>query len=413
MTGIYFLLGMLDVDVVVVGGGLSGAITALSSASFGFSVCVVDKSEAPLKTGVCFDGRSYAVAHSSMRMLRNLGIWQDLQQTSEPILDIKISNGLLGEVPSPFNLHFDHHDLEEGPMGYMVEDKNLRSSLRTHICKNGNITYLDQTAIEKCDINTSGIKLFLKGEVNKLEAQLVISADGRKSSFAKGFGISYIGWEYAQTALVCALCHEKPHNGVAYQHFMPPGPIAVLPLKGNRSSIVWTETPPNGLYMMGLTDHAYLDVLRSRLGNFLGEIKLNGQRFSYPLEMSIAKSLVADRLALVGDAAHGMHPIAGQGLNAGLRDIAALSQVIKEGRDRGEDFGSEGVLNRYQEWRRFDATALPLTLDGLNKIFSNDNQFLSSFRNLGLGLVNGTPSLKRLLMREAAGLSGRLPELMC
>jgi 2-octaprenyl-6-methoxyphenol hydroxylase len=245
-----------------------------------------------------------------------------------------------------------------------------------------------------------------------IHANLVICADGRNSGSAKRAGVTYTGWKYAQSALVCALEHEHLHNGFAYQHFMPPGPLAILPLKDNRCSIVWTETTENARTIMAMDNDAYLDVLRPRFGNFLGEIKLVGERFFYPLDMSIAKSFIAERVAVIGDAAHGMHPIAGQGLNAGMRDIAALAQLCQEARQRGEDFGSQAVLARYQEWRRFDATALALTMDAFNRLFSNDNSFLRGLRTLGMGVVNRLPSTKRTFMREAAGVTGNLPDLM-
>lgn len=399
-------------DIAIIGGGLSGALMALSCIRYGFSVCVIDAGTTTLQKAPNFDGRSYAMAYSSVQMLKALGVWQDIKESAQPILDIKISDGVIGEHPSSFMLHFDHHDLEDGPMGHTIEDRILRPSLQKRLEDSDLVSYLDQTRVYSHETNSSRVTLRLEGKADAVTAKLAISADGRKSNFAKKAGISYAGWKYSQTSLVCALEHEKPHKAIAYQHFMPPGPLAILPLTGNRCSIVWTETSENSSAIAKLEDHAYLEVLRSRFGDFLGEIKLIGKRFSYPLEMSIAKSLVADRVALVGDAAHGMHPIAGQGLNAGLRDIAALSQTIKEARERGEEFATVSVLSRYQEWRRFDATALSLTLDGINNLFSNNIQFLKSARRVGIGVVNKLPSLKRSLMREAAGLSGKLPDLM-
>ena len=402
----------ITTDIAIIGGGLSGAVMAICAKAHGFKACIINAKSSDIQTTGNFDGRSYAMAHSSVRMLKALDLWSDLEQTAQPILDIKISDGGVAEIPSPFLLHFDHHDLEEGPMGHIVEDRHLRPLLQERLIERDQIIYLDQTQVIGQDTGPALTKLSLEGEQTTVKAELVIAADGRRSAFAAKAGISYSGWNYAQTSLVCALEHEKPHNGVAYQHFMPPGPLAILPLTKNRTSIVWTETTENSKTIMSLDDEAYLDLLRSRLGDFLGDIALAGKRFAFPLEMSIAKSLVADRLALVGDAAHGMHPIAGQGLNAGMRDIAALTQIIHEAKQRGEDFGSPSVLRRYQEWRRFDATALPLALDAFNRLFSNHNRLLQDVRTLGIGIVNGLPDVKRHLMREAAGLSGELPYLM-
>ncbi len=402
----------ITTDIAIIGGGLSGALMAICAQAHGFKTCIVDVKSSDIQTTRDFDGRSYAMAHSSVRMLQALNLWCDLEKTAQPILDIKISDvGVVG-IPSPFLLHFDHHDLEEGPMGHMVEDRRLRPLLQERLNLSDEIIYLDQTQVIEQDTGPASTKLYLKGNHTKVKANLVITADGRKSAFAKNAGIVYRGWDYAQTSLVCALEHEKPHNGVAYQHFMPPGPLAILPLTKNRASIVWTETTENAETTMSLDDEAYINVLRPRLGDFLGDVALAGERFAFPLEMSIAQSLIADRLALVGDAAHGMHPIAGQGLNASLRDIAALTQIIHEAKQRGEDFGSTAVLRRYQEWRRFDATALPLALDGLNRLFSNHSLLLKDIRALGIGIVNRLPNIKRKLMREAAGLSGELPHLM-
>jgi 2-octaprenyl-6-methoxyphenol hydroxylase len=212
--------------------------------------------------------------------------------------------------------------------------------------------------------------------------------------------------------LVCAIEHEHPHNGVAYQYFMPAGPLAILPLSGNRSSIVWSETHENAKIIMALDDEDYLEILRPRFGSFLGQIALAGQRFSYPLDLTMAKAFVAPRVALIGDAAHGVHPIAGQGLNAGLRDIAALCDVIQSAKERGEDFASVAVLNRYQEWRRFDNHSLAFATDSFNKLFSNDNPILRIGRDIGMGIVNAFPQVRRSFIREAAGLTGDLPRWM-
>ena len=402
----------ITTDIAVIGGGLSGGVMAICTQAHGFKTCIIDANASDIQTTGDFDGRSYALSHSSVRMFNALDLWNDLKQTAQPILDIKISDGGVAEIPSPYILHFDHYDLDEGPMGHMVEDRHLRPLLQQRLKEHDQTIYLDQTQVIGQDTGPEFIELSLKGNIKKIKAKLVVAADGRKSAFAANAGIAYTVWDYAQTSLVCALRHEKQHKGIAYQHFMPTGPLAILPLTKNRASIVWTETTENAKTIMSLGDKAYLDVLQSRFGDFLGDIAMAGKRSAFALELSIAQSLIADRLALVGDAAHGMHPIAGQGFNAGLRDIAALTQIIHEAKQRGEDFGSTAVLNRYQEWRRFDATALPLALDGFNRLFSNHNQLLQDIRALGIGIVNGLPDLKRILMRQAAGLSGQLPNLM-
>ncbi len=226
-------------------------------------------------------------------------------------------------------------------------------------------------------------------------------------------GIARTGWGYGQTALVTAIAHEKDHQGIAHQFFMPAGPLAILPLPGgHHSSIVWSETEAQAAAIQALGDDEYLEALRPRFGDFLGEISLAGARFTYPLSLTLANSLVAARLALVGDAAHGVHPIAGQGLNLGLRDVAALAEVLIKAARRGEDIGAVDVLERYQRWRRFDSTVLALGMDGVNRLFSNDNPLLRAGRDLGLGVVNAVPQLRRGFMRQAAGLKADLPKLL-
>jgi len=239
-----------------------------------------------------------------------------------------------------------------------------------------------------------------------------VGEDGRASGTAQRAGIRRIAWDYGQTALVCAIEHEKPHQGVAHQFFMPPGPLAILPLSGNRSSIVWSETSANATRINGLPEAEYIEVLKPRFGSFLGEISLAGARYTYPLGLSLATEMVAERVALVGDAAHGVHPIAGQGLNAGLRDVAALAEVIADAARRGEEIGNATVLGAYQQWRRFDNVTLALATDTFNRLFSNDNPVLRLARDVGMAAVNALPGLRRRFIREAAGLTGELPRLM-
>jgi 2-octaprenyl-6-methoxyphenol hydroxylase len=307
-------------------------------------------------------------------------------------------------------MHFDHAEIEEGPMGHMVEDRYLRRALMDAMEANPRITVLNGETVVAQDTDGAARVTLASGRV--LTGSLLIGCDGRRSGTAERAGIKRTGWDYGQTALVCAIQHEKPHNGVAHQFFLPPGPLAILPLPGNRSSIVWSESAANAAAFQALSDDDYLTVLRPRFGDFLGDIFLAGKRFTYPLGLTVADSFIADRLALVGDAAHGMHPIAGQGLNAGLRDIGALAQVLGEARARGEDVASILVLRRYQEWRRFDTASLAMATDLSNRLFSSDNPLLRMARDIGMGAINATPHLRRTFIREAAGLTGDLPALM-
>lgn len=400
-----------DSDIVIVGGGLNGPALALALAQTGRSVTILDAQSRPTLEGAEFDGRGYALALASQRLLKAIGVWGAVADHSQPMLDIKVSDGRAGEGPSPFFLHFDHREIEEGPMGYMVEDRFLRRALLEAMDGEPLITQRYDTMVTDQDISVSGATLTL-ADGGQLNARLLVGADGRSSGTANRAGIGRTGWGYGQTALVTAINHARPHDGVAHQFFMPPGPLAILPLPGNQSSIVWSETDDRAREIQALDDGAYLDVLRPRFGDFLGDISLAGKRFTYPLNLTLAKSFVGDRLALIGDAAHGMHPIAGQGLNAGLRDVGALAEVIADAARRGEDFASPLVLERYQQWRRFDTATLAAATDGFNKLFSNDNPILRAGRDIGLGIVNAMPGLRRSFIREAAGLTGDLPKLL-
>ena len=398
-------------DLLIVGGGLNGPALALAAARAGLTSTVIDALPRAQLEGATFDGRGYALALASVRLLRAIGVWEHVAEHSQPMLDIKVSDGRAGEGPSPFFLHFDHAEIEEGPMGHMIEDRYLRRALLEAVEAAPEVTVINEARVVAQETGPQGASVTLaSGQV--LRGKLVVGCDGKRSGTAARAGIRRHGWGYGQTALVCAIAHEKPHEGVAHQFFMPPGPLAILPLPGNRSSIVWSERDATAKAINALPDGEYLAALRPRFGDFLGEIALEGARFTYPLGLSICERFSDWRLALVGDAAHGMHPIAGQGLNAGLRDVAALAQVLREARAHGEDIGALDVLERYQEWRRFDTGTLALATDLTNKLFSNDNPLLRATRDLGLGLVNRIPGLRRGFIREAAGLTGDLPELM-
>ena len=401
-----------DSDILIVGGGLNGPVLALALARSGLTSTVIDAQPADSLAADGFDGRSYALALASVRLLRRLGLWEALADDAQPMLEIKVSDGRAGEGPlSPFHLHFDHAEIEEGPMGHMVEDRHLRKAVLEALDRHPLITRLNDTRVVRQATGPQGISVTLEDD-RRLTGRVLVGADGRTSGTAERAGISRTGWDYGQTALVCAIEHDLPHHGIAHQFFMPPGPLAILPLTCNRSSIVWSETHANAAAFHALEDNAYLDMLRPRFGDFLGEIRLSGARYTYPLNLTLANSFVAPRLALVGDAAHGVHPIAGQGLNAGLRDIAALAQVVSDARKRGEDIASELVLARYQQWRRFDTATLAVATDLTNRIFASDNPLLRFGRDIGMGVINALPGLRRGFIREAAGLTGDLPDLM-
>lgn len=399
-----------DADILIVGGGLNGPCLAIALAKSGLRSIVIDALPEETRMGAEFDGRSYALALASVRMLGALGLWGRLEDHAQPMLEIKASDGRAGEGAAPQFLHFDHAEIEEGPMGHMLEDRYLRRALIEAMEEDARITHMPGTTVVAQV--TDGAASATLDDGRTLTARLLVGADGRRSGTAARAGIKRTGWDYGQTALVCAIAHERPHNGIAHQFFMPAGPLAILPLPGNRSSIVWSEQTERAAEIAAMDDADYLDALRPAFGDFLGEIELAGARYSYPLSLSIADAFIGPKLALVGDAAHGVHPIAGQGLNLGLRDVAALAEVLTDAQRRGEDIAAPDVLARYQSWRRFDTTAMAVATDAFNRLFSNDNPLLRAVRDTGMGLVQAAPALRRRFIREAAGLTGDLPRLM-
>ncbi len=401
-----------DADVLIVGGGLNGPALALALAQGGLRVIVIDARAAPARAEAGFDGRAYALAIASKRLLSVIGVWEGIAARAQPILKIKASDGVVGQGPAPFFLTFDHAEIEEGPMGFLVEDRHLYAAFLAAMAAAPGVTLVSGETVVDQSVDGSSVAVTLASG-RQLRARVLIGCDGRGSGTAARAGITRMGWKYAQTALVTAVSHAVHHQGTAHQFFTPSGPLAILPLAGgHRSSIVWSEEVAAAAAIQALPDGEYLAALRARFGDFLGEIALAGDRFTYPLSLSLAQRFVKPRLALVGDAAHGVHPIAGQGLNLGFRDVAALAQVMIEAARRGEDIGALDVLERYERWRRFDATTLALGMDSVNRLFSNDNPVLRAGRDLGLGIVNAVPALRRGFMRQAAGVSGDLPRLL-
>lgn len=400
-----------DADILIVGGGLNGPALALALAQGGMTSALIDARPAPARAGRGFDGRAYALAAASQRLLAAIGVWPAVADLSQPILQVKASDGRAGQGAAPFFLHFDADELEDGAMGAMLEDRFLYTALLERVRATPAIAHHPGETVVAQQITSGGASVTLAGG-RLLRGRVVIGCDGRGSGTAARAGIRRTGWAYGQTALVTAIEHDLPHHGIAHQFFMPEGPLAILPLPGNRSSLVWSETAARAAAIQALPDDAYLAAIRPRVGDFLGGLRLAGDRFTYPLSLSLAETWVGPRLALLGDAAHGVHPIAGQGLNLGLRDVAALAEVLADALRRGEDIGAADVLARYQQWRRFDTTALALGMDAVNRLFSNDSTILRPLRDIGMGVVTALPVLRRAFMRQAAGLSGDLPRLL-
>ncbi|MFV0408129.1 MAG: UbiH/UbiF/VisC/COQ6 family ubiquinone biosynthesis hydroxylase [Paracoccus sp. (in: a-proteobacteria)] len=390
-----------DFDVVIAGGGLNGPALGLALADAGLRVAVVDAAPARARADEAFDGRAYALALASVRLLRGIGIWQGLADHAQPIRKVTAQQGRGADI-GPFGLYFDSAEIEEGVLGQMLEDRFLYRALLGAMQER--LTHIPQTQVIGQAAGTGGIEVQLS-DGRALRARLLVGADGRRSGVAARAGISRTGWDYGQTALVAAIDQTIPHEGTAHQIFLPTGPLAVLPLPGNRSSIVWSLTRPEARAIAALEDDDFLSRLVQHIGPITREVSLAGPRFSYPLNLTLANEYIADRVALIGDAAHGVHPIAGQGLNLGLRDVGALAECLVEAARQGEDIGFATTLSRYQGWRRFDATSLALGMDSVNRLFSNNNPLLRAARGLGMGAVNAVPGLRRHFMRQAAGLN--------
>lgn len=400
-----------DADILIAGGGLNGPLLALALARAGLSVALVDARPAPARTEAGFDGRAYALALGSVRLLSALGLWRRLAPLAEPIRAIRTAQGLVGQGAFTPALGFDAAELEEGPMGQMLEDRHLYAALLDALGAEPGIALHPGVAAVGQAAGARGITLALS-DGRSLAGRLLVGADGRESGVAARAGILRRVKDYGQTSLVCALAVSKPHAGVAHQVFFPGGPLAVLPLPGNRVSIVWSEQRALAEGVARLDDAGFLAALRPRLGDLCGEVALEGGRFAYPLKRSLTEAFIAPRVALVGDAAHGVHPIAGQGLNLGLRDVAALAEVLVGAQRRGEDIAAPDVLDRYQTWRRPDTLRLALGMDAVNALFSNGNPVISGLRGLGMAAVGALPPLRRAFLRQAAGLGPDAPRLL-
>ena len=402
----------LSADILIVGGGLVGAVAARALASCGFEVAVIDGTDPNDARDVAFDGRASAVAAASERLLSAIGVWPYLEAEVAPIMDIRVADG-----HSPMFLHYNHEDVGAGPLGYLAENRHIRIAALAALEDEKRVTFIAPVRVEGLMRDLSGVRATL-ADGRTVDARLAIAADGRASKIRESAGIRTTSWRYPQEAIVCTVEHEHPHAFVAHEHFLPAGPFAILPLKGTyerpgcRSSIVWTERADQAKAMIGLPDEAFMTELAKRFGDFMGGIEVVGPRFCHPLGLQFAHSSIAERLVLIGDADHGMHPIAGQGLNMGYRDVAALCDVLSEAKRLGLDIGSGAVLQRYQRWRRFDNTLMLAVTDGLNRLFSNDIAPLRHARDFGLGMVNKMPPLKKMLMRSAMGLMGDLPTMM-
>jgi 2-octaprenyl-6-methoxyphenol hydroxylase len=400
----------MDTDVIIGGGGLVGLSLALALARDGLRVTVADPVTPAAADQELFDGRVSALSYAALRMFRALGVWDDLAPAAQPIEQILVTDAALGRPPSPFSLHFDGQEIG-GPLGAIAENRAIRRALYAAVARQPTIRLIAPATVTAVTVEAAQASARL-ADGTVLSAPLVVAADGRHSVLRGEIGIGVVGWSYRQSGIVATVAHTRPHNGTAYEHFLPAGPFAILPLPGNRSSLVWTEKSDDAARLMALPAPDFLAEIARRFGDHLGPITQDGPRWSYPLRFHVARDYVRARFALAGDAAHGIHPIAGQGLNLGLRDAAALADVIADAAAIGRDIGALDVLQAYERWRRFDSLTMGLTMDAFNRLFSNDIAPLRLMRDLGMGAVDKIAPLRRFFMREAGGDVGKLPRLM-
>jgi 2-octaprenyl-6-methoxyphenol hydroxylase len=400
-----------NLDILIAGAGYVGLATAaaIAHAAPHLAIRIVD----PAPEGVWKkDGRASAIAAAAIRMLEELDCWSKIQPDAEPIREMIVTDSRTGDPVRPVFLTFDGEVAPGEPFAHMVPNVSMNGALREK-CEAAGVTISQGVAVSGFTEEMPGAPLDIAlSDGSTVKTRLLIAADGAKSNLRALAGIKTVHWDYGQMGIVATIAHERPHEGRAEEHFLPAGPFAILPLKGNRSSIVWSESTENAERLLKADDFTFDIELEKRFGLQLGELHVEGQKRAYPLGLTLARDFVKPRFALVGDAAHGIHPIAGQGLNLGFKDAAALAETIVEADRLGLDIGALDVLQRYERWRRFDTWQMGATTDVLNRMFSNDFTPLRALRDIGLGLVDRMPGMKSFFITQAAGLSGPAPRLL-
>lgn len=396
-------------SIVICGGAFAGLALALAfRQGLGRDIPVIVADPA-LATRPSRDPRATAIVAACRRLFEALGVWGQIAADSQPILDMVVTDSKLEDATRPVFLTFGGHVEAGEPFAHMVENRRLIDALVVRAEAEG--VELRPAAVSTYDTSADGVTVtFADGDA--VEASLLVAADGARSRLRERAGIATHGWDYDQSGIVVTVGHERDHQGRAEEHFLPAGPFAILPLIGKRSSLVWTESRAEAARITALDEAEFHGELEKRFGLHLGEIRALDKPRAFPLGYFVARSFVAERLALVGDAAHVIHPIAGQGLNMGLKDVAALAEVVVDAARLGIDPGQADVLERYQRWRRFDTMAMGLATNSLNFLFSNESTLLRTVRDIGLGLVDRAPPLKNMFIRQAAGLSGEVPRLL-
>jgi 2-octaprenyl-6-methoxyphenol hydroxylase len=407
-----------DADVIVAGAGIAGATLALALNQAGLRPVLIDPVVFDAQVAPTFDGRASAIAYAAFRQWRALGVGEALEPHAQRIEQILVTDGQTPGAASrgagPFFLRFDAAEIADSsggePLGYLIENRHIRAALAGAV-RDAGIEVLAPARVASAAFGPREATVTL-ADGRTLRAPVAVGAEGRGSVIRTEAGIGTVGWDYPQTGVVATVRLEKPHEGVAHEYFLPSGPFAILPLTDNRASLVWTESRARGEALKSARPEVFHAHLQRRFGDFLGEATVEGPVFTYPLSLQLAERLVAPRAALLGDAAHAVHPIAGQGLNLGLKGAAALAQVLVEAARVGEDIGSAAVLERYAAWRRFDTVTLSAGMDAFVRLFSNDNPLLRLARGAGMAAVNRIGPARRFFMTEAGGAAGDLPRLL-
>jgi 2-octaprenyl-6-methoxyphenol hydroxylase len=387
-----------ETDVAIVGGGLIGSAAAIALAQGGINVAVIDQIDLQSLLKPTYDGRTLAIAYGSRQILEKWGIWSLIEKQAQPIEEIRVSSPREGSF-----VHYDAAQLAEHPMGYILEIRHLRTALLQRLQTEKNCQRLIPAMFQGLVQTGNRVRLSLADD-RQVHAKLVIGADGRTSGVRQAVGLQSWTWDYGQTAIVCVVNHERPHHSRAFEHFMPQGPLALLPMRGHRSSVVWTLPTAMATAFLHLEDRVFNRELQRYFGNTLGTLAIEGQRWSHPLSGLYCRKWYSGRVVLMGDACHAIHPVAGQGFNLGLRDAAVLVEELLRAHHLQQDLGAETLLRAYQRRRRLDSVTMTAITDGLVRLFSNDLLTLGALRTVGLRVVNRLPVVKRFLTRHAMGM---------